>query len=132
MTIFSVSLLDYTRSFRNNADSVEQSVMVMEKLVQQKPEHLKLRLQLAHLYQVSGQLNKAETVYDQLLAKQNNNLEALVSKAVLCNVKGDRQTTATLFTQAENSAPANLKPVVREVAKKTLQPPTKLQPTTTK
>lgn len=118
---------DYTRIFRNKADSVEESVLVMERLVQQKPEHLNLRLQLAHLYQVSGQLNKAEAVYDQVLAKQNNNLEALMSKAILSNVKGDRQTATTLFTQAEKSAPANLKPVVREVAKKTLQPPTTKQ-----
>ncbi len=128
LAISSIFLLSYTR-IRNKADSVEESVLVMERLVQQKPEHLKLRLQLAHLYQVSGQLNKAEAVYDQVLAKQNNNTEALMSKAVLSNVKGDRQTATTLFTQAEKSAPANLKPIVREVAKKTLQPPNKLQPT---
>ena len=102
-----------------------QAVPLMEKLVEQQPESLDLRLQLAQLYELTNQATKAETVYDQILAGQNNNLKALVGKAVLRQAQGDTKTAATLFAQAEKVAPTDLKAQVRALAQKTLQTPVK-------
>ena len=102
---------------------ISQAIPVMEKLVQQQPENLELRLQLAHLYESADQLSKAETAYDQILAQQKNNLKALVGKAVLRKTQGDIKTAEALFAQAEKAAPADLKAQVRTKAQKTLQTP---------
>jgi len=103
-----------------------QALPLMEKLVQQEPERLELRLQLAALYEFTGQVNKAETAYDQVLAQQKNNLEALVGKAVLRHAQGDNKTAIALFAQAEKIAPSELKAQVRAAAQRTFQPPAKL------
>lgn len=103
----------------------DQAVPLMEKLVQQEPKRLDLRLQLAKLYQFTGQVSKAETAYDQVLAQQNNNLKALLGKAVLRSAQGDNKTAAALLAQAEQAAPTDLKAQVHAVAQKTLQAPKK-------
>jgi tetratricopeptide (TPR) repeat protein len=102
---------------------LNQTVSLMEKLVQQEPERLELRLQLADLYELTGQVPKAETAYDQVLAQQNNNLQALVGKATLRKAQGDIKTAEALFAQAEKAAPTDLKAQIRAVAQKTLQMP---------
>ena len=94
----------------------------MENIVEQQPDRLDLRLQLAQLYELTDKATKAETVYDQILAGQNNNLKALVGKAVLRQAQGDTKTAATLFVQAEKVAPTELKAKVRALAQKTLPP----------
>jgi tetratricopeptide (TPR) repeat protein len=93
----------------------------MEQLVHQQPKRLDLRLQLADFYKFTGQWNKAETAYNQVLAQQNNNIQALVGKARLRYAQGDIKTASALFTQAEKAAPADLKAQVRATAQKTLQ-----------
>jgi tetratricopeptide (TPR) repeat protein len=95
----------------------------MEKLVQQEPQRLDLHLQLADLYELTGRIRKAETAYDQVLAQQKNNLEALVGKAWLRKTQGDTKTAQILFAEAEKAAPAALKAQVRAVAQKTLAQP---------
>lgn len=102
---------------------ISQAIPVMEKLVQQQPESLELRLQLAQLYESADQLSKAETAYDQILAQQKNNLKALVGKALLRKAQGDIKTAEALFAQAEKAAPADLKAQVRAKAQTTLQTP---------
>ena len=99
----------------------DQAVRLMEKLVQREPERLDLRLQLAELYEILGQVTKAETAYDQVLARQQNNIKALIGKAMLRKAQGDITTAKTLFLQAESAAPANLKPQVRALAQKAQQ-----------
>lgn len=101
-----------------------QAVASMEKLVQEEPHDLELRLQLAQLYQTTGQAAKAEMTYDWILVRQKNNLNALIGKATMREVQGDSKTARTLFAQAENVAPTNLKAKVRTVAEKILQSPT--------
>jgi Tfp pilus assembly protein PilF len=81
-------------------------------------------LQLARLYELTGQVSKAETSYDLVLARQKNNLKALVGKAVLRKAHGDTKTAEALFAQAEKAAPAKLKQQVRLVAQETLKEPT--------
>jgi tetratricopeptide (TPR) repeat protein len=103
---------------------------LLERLVQQHPERLELRLQLAQLYELTGQVLKAETAYDQVLAQQNNNLKALVGKAVLRKVQGDIKTAEALFAQAEKVAPTDLKAQVRATAQKTLASSAKPIPAT--
>jgi len=100
----------------------DQAVPLMEKLVQQEPKNLEFRLQLAQLYQLTSRLTKAETAYDQVLAQQKNNLNALVGKAMVRETQGDIKTSKVLFVQAEKAAPnANSKAKVRRVAQRWLK-----------
>lgn len=94
-------------------------------LGQSEPKNLKLRLQLAQSYGTMGQVAAAETLYDEILAEQQNNLDALVGKAVLRSDQGDTEMAKALFAQAEKAAPADLKPRIRAVARETLQAPAK-------
>lgn len=98
----------------------------MEKLVQQEPNDLDLHLQLAELYQSAGQVTKAETTYDSVLAQQKDNLKALVGKATTRAAQGDRQTAKTLFVRAEEVAPTDIKARVHTLAQKTLESPAQL------
>ena len=101
----------------------DQAVPLMEKLVQQEPENVNLRLQLTDLYEITGQPAKAETAYDQVLHRQNDNLKALLGKAKLRYANGDIKTASALFTQAEKVAPDDLKAQVQALAQKTLGSP---------
>ena len=101
----------------------DQAVPLMEKLVQQEPSSLELRLQLARLYELTGQVTRAETAYDQILAQEKNNFKALVGKALLRQAQGDTKTASVLFAQAEKAAPTDLKAQVRAVAQKSLRLP---------
>jgi tetratricopeptide (TPR) repeat protein len=87
-----------------------------------------LRLQLAQLYEFTGQVNKAEIAYDQVLTQQKNNLKALIGKAVLRHAQGDTKAALTLFAEAEKIAPTEVKAQVRAVAQKTFQSAAKLMP----
>ncbi|WP_052672502.1 tetratricopeptide repeat protein [Aliterella atlantica] len=107
-----------------------QALPLFEKLVQQKPQRLELRLQLAQVYERTDQFEKAEAAYDQVLAKERDNIKALVGKAVIRKAQGDIKTAELLFAQAEKAAPTDLKPQVRAVAQKTLASPVKLIPET--
>ena len=97
----------------------DQAITLMEQLVNQEPERLEWHLQLANLYELTGQVPKAETVYDQVLAQQQDNLKALVGKALLRRAQGDTKTASALLAQAEKAAPAALKPQIRAVAQNT-------------
>ena len=91
----------------------DQAITLMEQLVNQEPERLEWHLQLANLYELTGQIPKAESVYDQVLAQQQDNLKALVGKAFLRRAQGDNKTASDLLAQAEKVAPAALKPQIR-------------------
>jgi len=105
-----------------------RALPLMEKLVALEPERLDLRLQLAQLYEFTGQVNKAEIAYDQVLTQQKNNLKALIGKAVLRHAQGDTKAALTLFAEAEKIAPTEVKAQVRAVAQKTFQSAAKLMP----
>ena len=130
-------LMDYEQVFRRQPKNLEalenlytmrqrgqfnEAITLTEKLVQQNPDRLDLRLQLAELYELTGKLTSAETTYDQVLSKQKNNLKALVGKALLRKAKGDLKTASALFAQAEKAAPSDFKAQIRALADKTLQP----------
>lgn len=139
--VFSLFSVNYERIFQRqpkNLDTLvdvetlrqrgqfDQAVPLMEKLVQQDPKSVNLGLQLADLYEITGQPMKAETAYDQVLAQQNNNLKALISKAKLRYASGDIKTASALFAQAEKAAPEDLKAQVHALAQKTLGSPAQL------
>lgn len=92
----------------------------MEKLVQEEPERLDLQLNLAQLYKLIGQKQKAETAYDQILSKEKDNLAALVNKAVIRSEQGDDKTAKVLFVRAEQAAPSSLKTKIRAISDNTL------------
>jgi len=90
----------------------DQAVTLTAKLVQQEPERLELRLQLAELYELTGKLTKAEITYDQVLTNKIT-AKALVGKTLLRKAKGDIKTASALFAQAEKAAPTDFKPQIR-------------------
>jgi len=102
---------------------LERAIFLTEKLVQQQPKLIDLHLQLAQLYELTGQANKAESVYDQVLTQQQYNFEALIGKALLRHAQGDNKTAGALFAQAEQAAPPEHKAQIRALAQQTLQPP---------
>ena len=102
----------------------EQAIQQLEQLIQREPQRVDLRLKLAQLYEIMGKVTDAENVYDQILAKQSDNLKALVGKAVLRQVQGDTKSASSLFERAEKVAPNALKSQVRAVANSTMRSPT--------
>lgn len=135
--------VDYNRIFSRQPKNLEalqnlavleqrgqftQAVTLMEKIVQQEPNRVDLRLHLAYLYELTSQILKAETTYDQVLAQQNNNITALVGKATIRKAQGDSKTAIALFAQAEKAAPEQLKAQIRSVAQKTLNSPAPTTP----
>ncbi|MBV9385242.1 MAG: tetratricopeptide repeat protein [Chroococcidiopsidaceae cyanobacterium CP_BM_ER_R8_30] len=108
---------------------LEHAIFLTEKLIQQQPKLVDLRLQLARLYELTGQVTRAETVYDQVLAQQPNNLDALVGKALLRHTQGDDRTATALFAQAERNAPTERQAQISDLAHKTLQSSQKSVPT---
>ncbi|GAC1466813.1 MAG: hypothetical protein NVS2B14_13520 [Chamaesiphon sp.] len=114
-------ILNYEQERQTETDAIKKAIPIMERLVQEEPKSLELRLQLAELYQKNNQLSKAETTYNQIIGQQENNLNALIGKAKLRHLEGDNQSAENLFTQAEKAAPPNLKAQVHALAKETLQ-----------
>ena len=140
VTALSVFLVSYQRFFQpepNQASNIEnlqdlqesgqfqQAIQLLEQMIQREPERVDLRLQLAQLFELTGKVADAEIVYDQILSKRNDNLKALVGKAVLRHVQGDTKSAAGLFAQAEKVAPEALKSQVRAMANNTLRSPKK-------
>ncbi len=105
-----------------------QAISLMEQLVLKQPDRIDLRLQLAKLYEFTGQVSKAQTAYDQVLVHQKNNLKALVGLAMLRHAEGDIKTAEALFAQAEKAAPTDLKAQVHAAAQNTLRKPAKQMP----
>ncbi|MBV9386206.1 MAG: tetratricopeptide repeat protein [Chroococcidiopsidaceae cyanobacterium CP_BM_ER_R8_30] len=130
--LFSLGYSLLGRNSLTNSNILQQrglislAIPLMEKLVQREPSDIELRLQLAELYQSTGQLTKAETIYDSVLAQQKDNLKALVGKATTCASQGDMRTAKTLFARAEAVAPTNIKAKVHALAQKTLESPAQL------
>ncbi len=122
-----ISLQDLATSHYRSG-RLYQALPLFERLVQQQPERIELRLQLAQIYERTDQDQKAETAYDQVLAEQRNNLTALVGKAILRKTQGDTKTAELLFARAEKAAPAKLKAQIRAISQNTLNPPVKLIP----
>lgn len=132
----SILLFGYQRFFQvesnpaNNIANIEalqqsgqfkQAIEMLEQMIQREPQRVDLRLRLAQLFEITGKVTEAETVYDQILSMQNNNLKALVGKAVLRHVQGDTKSATALFAQAEKVAPETLKSQVRAMANSTLR-----------
>ena len=100
---------------------LNQTITLLEKLIQQRPNDLELKLQLAQLYEHKGESVKAEKVYDQVLAQAASNVDALSRKAILRHARGDLDQSKALFTKAESAAPNSMKAKIRELAQTTLQ-----------
>lgn len=102
------------------AGELEKAIASLEQLVRANPDNIDLRLRLAEQYELIGKAASAEKVYDQILAREKNNLKATIRKAVLRQIQNDRQGAIQLFQQAEKIAPEALKSQVRALANRTL------------
>ncbi len=118
-------LLNNYANIRQNdtqADATREALAAVEKLVEKEPSRIQLRLQLAQLYESTGQVAKAESAYEQILRQEKDNIEALVGKALLRHAQGDTKAAKTLFVQAEKAASTESQASrIRAVAQKTLQ-----------
>lgn len=118
---FLVGSYEYIQHESNLDTSRRQAVSAVEKLLQEEPESIELHLQLAQLYESTDQVAKAETVYDDVLLRQKNNIKALIGKAVLRQNQGDLKMAKALFVQAEKAAATKFQAEeVRAIAQKTL------------
>lgn len=126
VSIGGVSLLfdNYAHILQNDSklDATTEAVSSVEKLVEKEPSRIQLRLQLAQLYETTGQTAQAETTYEQILRQEKDNIEALVGKALLRHAQGDIKTAKALFVQAEKAASTKSQAEkIRAVAQKILQ-----------
>lgn len=100
---------------------LQESIVELEKLAQAEPDRLEWKLQLAELYKITGDYVKSEQMYDLIIAKDQNNITALVNKAIIRRTQGDRQTAVALFNKAEQVAPnEQVKAQIRSLAQKSL------------
>jgi tetratricopeptide (TPR) repeat protein len=100
---------------------LNEALPLLEKIAQQQPESLDWQLNLAYLYTLKPDLRKAEVIYEQILAKDKANLQALLGKATLRSQQGDSQTAQQFFEQAESAAGSSeLKAQIREMAQRSL------------
>ncbi|MEB3309904.1 MAG: tetratricopeptide repeat protein [Snowella sp.] len=101
---------------------LEKAIPALEKIVTLQPKNLDWQFNLAKLYELAEQNDKAEKIYDDMLAKDNKQFKALVGKAIIRQSKGDFQTANSLLKIAEQVAPSpDLKKKIQELAKN--QPP---------
>jgi tetratricopeptide (TPR) repeat protein len=99
----------------------QESIAYLEKLAEDEPDRLEWKFQLAELYQATGDNLKSEATYDRILTQEENNITALVNKAILRNKQGDRQMAIDLFNKAEQVAPnEETKAQVRVLSQKNL------------
>ena len=102
------------------ANISQQALPVVENLVREEPE-LEWDFDLAYLYESRGQKERAEIVYNRILTQQENNLRALMAKAMLRHEQGDLGTAKTLLQQALKAAPnRELKAKIYTIAQQTL------------
>ncbi len=99
-------------------EQYEPAIGYLEQLIALKPEDMNLYFQKAGLYAIMGRKDKEEASYDQILAKQGDNVMALTNKAILRSTQGDLDTARTLFAKAEAAVPeGELKKTIQDVAK---------------
>lgn len=129
--ITSSAFIDYKQLLWHQTNSISDGqqpqqinndIALFEKLVQQQPQNINLKLQLAQLYELTGEITKAETAYDRVLAQEKDNITALSRKAILLHAQGATKQSAALFSQAESAAPEEMKAKIRDLAQTTLQP----------
>ncbi len=101
---------------------LEKAIPTLEKIVSLQPNNLDWQFNLAKLYELADQSDKAEKIYDNILAKDNKQFKALVGKAIIRQAKGDLATSNSLFKVAEEVAPTpDLKKKIQELTKSQTQ-----------
>ncbi|MGK7940349.1 MAG: tetratricopeptide repeat protein [Crocosphaera sp.] len=94
----------------------EQAIPVLKKITEKQPDNLDWQLNLAKLYELTQNNPKAEQVYDNILAQDNQHFYALLGKALLRQQDQDLPTAQQLLKQAEKVAPTeDLKNQVRQL-----------------
>jgi tetratricopeptide (TPR) repeat protein len=100
---------------------LDKALPLMTKVASTNPNNAEWQIKLANLYEAKSQYDRAEQIYDRILARQGNDLNALLRKALLRIKQKDVQTAKTLFQQAEKAAPTNeMKTRVRSIANNSL------------
>jgi tetratricopeptide (TPR) repeat protein len=103
-----------------------QAIPVLEKIVALEPDNPEWQFNLAKLYELDRQIDKAEKIYDLILVKDSRQFKALVAKAMLKQAQGQPESAKTLFQMAEAVAPSEaLKKKIQELSQKTLATPSK-------
>lgn len=101
-----------------------QALSALKKRVEADPHNLQEQFTLARFYESQGQKPTAESIYDRILAQQNDHLKALMSKALLRSEQGDINTARKLLRQAQRVAPNDdWKAKIEAIAGVVSQPP---------
>jgi tetratricopeptide (TPR) repeat protein len=103
-----------------------QAIPILEKIVALEPNNPEWQFNLAKLYELDHQIDKAEKIYDLILVKDSRQFKALVAKAMLKQAQGQPESAKTLFQMAEAVAPSEaLKKKIQELSQKTLTTPSR-------
>jgi len=103
-----------------------QAIPILEKIVALEPNNPEWQFNLAKLYELDHQIDKAEKIYDLILVKDSRQFKALVAKAMLKQAQGQPESAKTLFQMAEAVAPSEaLKKKIQELSQKTLATPSR-------
>jgi tetratricopeptide (TPR) repeat protein len=101
----------------------DKAVTRVEKSLQTAPKDVNLLLELASLYSLNAQDDKAESTYDQILNVDKGNLFALMGKATIRSKKGDIKEAKRLFEEAKKYAPQeSTKAEIDKILKEKLKP----------
>ncbi len=84
---------------------LNEAIRVIEKFVKIRPQDITWQLNLAELYDLNYDKEKAELVYDRILIQDKHNFKALVNKALLLREQGDESAAQTFFQKAEQASP---------------------------
>jgi tetratricopeptide (TPR) repeat protein len=101
----------------------DKAITRVEKTLQTAPKDINILLELAGLYSLNVQDDKAEATYDQILNVDKENLFALMGKATIRSKKGDLKEAKRLFEEAKKYAPQeSTKAEIDKILKEKLKP----------
>jgi tetratricopeptide (TPR) repeat protein len=84
-----------------------QAVPILKQIIQLQPNNRGWQITLARVYDLAGQANAAEQVYDQILRQDKDYFQALVGKARLRYNQADQAAAQRFYQQAIQVAPSD-------------------------
>jgi tetratricopeptide (TPR) repeat protein len=107
----------------SNLGQYNKAIALVENALQTAPNDVNILLELAGLYTITTQDEKAEKIYDRILKVQKDNLFALTGKATILSQKGDLKSAKKLFEEAKKYAlTESQKAEIDKISKEKLKP----------
>ncbi|PSB48503.1 hypothetical protein C7B80_05450 [Cyanosarcina cf. burmensis CCALA 770] len=90
------------------------AIELMQRLVKVQPQEIEWQMNLARLYAVTQQPKEAQKIYDSILNRDGNNVDALQEKAILL-ASTDKAAAKELATKAMRYASPAAKPKISQL-----------------